>query len=454
MLRRYERGHAAVLAVLVCGLLLVAVSAALTAGAAGLKYCREHADKTKVYAIAEAGVESVLARALRDGGWLWGLKKGESAILPGFNFGGGSVSSLAVKKEGTEPPSPAYPGELVSTSITVTSTGSFNKAHKTLEVKAGIFPPLHFMGGIWCQSPRSIFEEGIRITGNLFSTGSLCFTQSCRVDGDITAGGDVALGEGVELTASRLRAAGSVVLGPGARLDAEAEAQKDVCLEDGALVGVIEPAGDGKSEVIWRDIFYNGGLCNRSGREIDPQKLHPGEAPSFFVPPLPLRSAGYTAKICDRRLEGSAVFRSAGPEDFLDLEGVIFVNGDLEIAGRYRGNATVAAAGDVTVSGDLLAGGDFESLLLISYGPSGITVGEGTAVQALFYAPPALGESPSGGKVILGAGSQVAGGITCGTLEMGRGSRFVYDSRMAGIHPPWHTAAVTVTSWKEQKGVY
>jgi hypothetical protein len=144
--------------------------------------------------------------------------------------------------------------------------------------------------------------------------------------------------------------------------------------------------------------IYTTGATNWVPPEVPATHVHQHIAPV----PMPVIDADYYRSIATEVYMGSKVFTNANMEN---LTGVIFVKGNVTIAGTYSGTATIVATGTIKVVGDVTATNpDTDTLALIS--TKSIQLSGNPTVYGLIYSHSVVGDaatSVSGNLTVHGA---------------------------------------------------
>jgi len=158
--------------------------------------------------------------------------------------------------------------------------------------------------------------------------------------------------------------------------------------------GAIYPDADGTGGDIYAngDIVFNGtsfemtadgsiyttGSTNWVPDEVPVTHVHENVAPLV----MPVIDVDYYESIATQVYTGKQSFGNAEMEN---LTGVIFVNGDITIAGNYTGQAVIVATGKITVTGNVTTENpDTDTLALLS--PKSIKICGNSTVHGLVYA--------------------------------------------------------------------
>ena len=158
--------------------------------------------------------------------------------------------------------------------------------------------------------------------------------------------------------------------------------------------GAIYPDADGSGGDIYAngDIVFNGtsytmtadgsiyttGTTNWVPDEVPAANVHENVAPLV----MPVIDVDYYESIATQVYTGKQSFGNAEMEN---LTGVIFVNGDITIAGNYTGQAVIVATGKITVTGNVTTENpDTDTLALLS--PKSIKITGNSTVHGLVYA--------------------------------------------------------------------
>ena len=124
--------------------------------------------------------------------------------------------------------------------------------------------------------------------------------------------------------------------------------------------------------------IYTTGTTNWVPDDVPAANVHQNVAPLV----MPVIDVDYYESIATQVYTGKQSFGNAEMED---LTGVIFVNGDITIAGNYTGQAVIVATGKITVTGSVTtANPDTDTLALLS--PKSIKICGNSTVHGLVYA--------------------------------------------------------------------
>ena len=158
--------------------------------------------------------------------------------------------------------------------------------------------------------------------------------------------------------------------------------------------GGVYPDADGNGGDIYAngDITFNGtdftmttdgsiyttGTTNWVPPEVPATHVHEGVAPLV----MPVIDMQYYQSIATTSYNGNQTFATA---DMQNLTGVIFVRGNVTIAGSYTGQAVIVATKTITVTGDVTtASPDTDTLVLMS--PKAVKLVGNTTIHGLIYA--------------------------------------------------------------------
>ncbi|MEW6425808.1 MAG: PilX N-terminal domain-containing pilus assembly protein [Bacillota bacterium] len=126
-----QRGQAVLLVLMIVLVLSLLGAATLTIASTASRNSTLQRDQIQAYYVAEAGVEYVLNRLIREPAWAAALPNGSSLVLADFAYAGGTIKAVAVHK--------SVSGEVYS--FRVTSSGTFGESKKGLVVQAAFIPP-------------------------------------------------------------------------------------------------------------------------------------------------------------------------------------------------------------------------------------------------------------------------------------------------------------------------
>jgi hypothetical protein len=144
--------------------------------------------------------------------------------------------------------------------------------------------------------------------------------------------------------------------------------------------------------------IYTTGTTNWVPDEVPATHVHEGVAPLV----MPVIDMDYYESIATTKYNGNVTFTNANMQN---LTGVIYVKGNVTIAGSYTGQAVIVATGRITVSGDVTATNpDDDTLVLMS--PKAVKVVGNTTIHGLIYAHSLIDDAAStasGNTTIYGA---------------------------------------------------
>jgi hypothetical protein len=178
--------------------------------------------------------------------------------------------------------------------------------------------------------------------------------------------------------------------------------------------GGVYPDADGEGGDIYAngDINFNGtdftmtadgsiyttGTTNWVPDEVPATHVHEGVAPLV----MPVIDIDYYQSIATTTFNGNQNWSSA---DMQGLSGVIFVKGNVMLAGSYTGQAVIVATKTITVAGDVTtASPDTDTLVLMS--PKAVKLVGNSTIHGLIYAHSVIDDASttaSGNTTIYGA---------------------------------------------------
>jgi hypothetical protein len=131
--------------------------------------------------------------------------------------------------------------------------------------------------------------------------------------------------------------------------------------------------------------IYTTGTTNWVPTDVPATHVHQNIAPVA----MPVIDVSYYEGIATTVYTGKTTFANSNMED---LSGVIFVKGDVKIAGNYSGQAIIVATGKIQITGSVTTENpDTDTLALIS--PKAITITGNPTVHGLVYAHSVLSDS-------------------------------------------------------------
>jgi hypothetical protein len=407
-----ERGQALVLVMLVLMVVVILGSATVTLTASHRQTAARQRNHVQAYYAADAGVERALVMIRQNPGLLKDPSRLEKLEkdLSGESYAGGEIERVTVEEEEI----PDGPG----TGVEITSVGTFNKARKTLAVRARVFAPGDLLKGVSILPEEQGYE--LKITGNFTLRG-------------------------------------------------ENSNSRPVFLVNGSL------EVSGSAQIKDFDIYASGNIVYKDeDKNLQDCNIHPNYP---AIPPFPVLDEEWYQQQAKEYYPGDTTFpqesqkrnhgkgqgqntqegdngkgqgQEGNNEDVAKYSGVYFVDGDVKLSGTYSGQAVIVALGDIEVTDDLLAGDPDEDLLvLISLG-GGVDIKKGNSiVDALII---------TNGTFSAQGGAELYGGIIARQLDPNGSVTIICDPaliernqdllRMAfgGSSKP----VIRIESWSEQ----
>ncbi len=144
--------------------------------------------------------------------------------------------------------------------------------------------------------------------------------------------------------------------------------------------------------------------------------------------PMPIIDLDYYESIATQTYNGNTRFNT---EDLTDLNGVIFVDGDVRISGNYTGQAMIVATGKISVTGNVLSTHpDEDALALLS--PKAIKIAGDSRVDGLVYAHGVTVDA----ETTLSGNIEIHGAV-CADVVLTNGSiTVIYDDVWDGLPLP------------------
>ncbi|MDI6906746.1 MAG: polymer-forming cytoskeletal protein [Thermoanaerobacterales bacterium] len=423
------------MAVMVLVVLMLLASAAVTLAAQYRTLAAHQYRQTRAYYIAEAGVEKALADpaflyglAVDSGGTLDDDYADATVYLNDAEFAGGTLTVAVTRKADDR-------GMGV---FRIYATGRVGNDARVLKAEVRM-PLFAFYHGL--LSGKQIKITLSEVAGNVNAEQDIDVLAS-RVTGDVSAGrqadvnslalisGDVGAGQDVKIhdlcvVAGSVWAEQDVEVRDLSLITGDARANKEVKVLDGGWI-------DG--------IVYAPKLVTRWPEGmLDWQEVDPGV--SVRIPRVPDLNVEYLKQIADfiyapsgKNSHFKKTFTTA---ELTGITGVYFVDGDVEILGRYSGQATIVCTGEAVIR-DLTRDGEDDVLAVIA--ARNVTL-DGSA-QALIFA---------GGTVSLSFMDSLGGAIIAGgDVKVENGSRFLYEQEMAENPPPGLAGKPVITTWQEK----
>lgn len=319
-------------------------------------------------------------------------------------------------------------------------------------------------------------ENNAEPVGDIYAVGNVTLSNNAKLGGNVQAGGDVVVANNVEINYDvkaggdvtlqnngtvngNVASGGSVQLNSNAVISGDVEAVGGVTLAGNAEVhGSIYSMGDvflNKNCKVLGDVYANGSVDIGKNVTIGGD-VHPGQNLNidvqldldFEAPRFPETDVSYYRNKADVIYAGDDL--EDGKKTFFlhsgsEINGIHFVEGDVDISGTYSGDAVIAAVGKINVTGDLkpLDGDDESRLTLVSFDE--IIVSSNNNVKALFY---------SDGEITLNNNVEVAGSIIARTVNFSNNAVFTYEPYMTEDETETSSRTIKVLSWKEKYPVF
>lgn len=427
-----QRGQALVIVLLLTAFIFLIGGAALAMGSTARKTAVLESDQKRAYYIAEAGIEKALARAKQSSQWLGGLTLGvDYNLVPDIVspvYSGGSIGYVKLKKINSDE------NKIL---LSIESRGAYRQSSRVIKVVAELGRPLGFHRGVWTQSLPS--WSGVEIDSDIIVNGNIDFRNNCLINGDVWAAGNVTMEQNTEITPRHLFAGGSVTVEGNGLVTGDIQAVGDVFLVNNDFVGgEISSMGNvlvSNSSAVIGNIRANGEVILDSNVDVQGEIL-PGQSMNlrFALPEFPSIDLEWYRKNTDY-YTGNQVWSG-----HLNLDGIHFVDGDLDIRGTYSGVATIVVRGKVYFSGDLNAV-DPEHDVLCLIGGGDVLTQNLARIDALLYTP---------GEARLAGGTELHGSVIARSLHLGDGAKISYEPALAVNQPDWVTSAVRIVSWEEK----
>jgi len=333
-----------------------------------------------------------------------------------------------------------------------TVTGDiFSRGNVEIENNANPVGDIYAVGNV-------TLGNNAKLGGNVQAGGDVVLANNLEINYDVKAGGDVTLQNNGTVNGN-VESGGSIELRGNARIFGDVKAVGDVALNSNAEVhGSIYSMGDiflDKYCEVEGDIYANGNIDIEKNVEIGGD-VYPGQNLNFIVqldldfeaPRFPETDENWYRNRADVIYAGEDL--EDGKKTFSlnsgsEINGVHFVEGDVDISGTYRGDAVIVATGEINITGDLkpLDGDDESRLTLVSFDE--IVVSSNNNVKALFY---------SDGTISLNNNVEVAGSIIARTVNFSNNAVFTYEPYMAEEETETSSRTVEVLSWKEKYPVF
>lgn len=442
---RDERGYIGAVAAIVLAVLLLLGSAAATLAAQHRVLAAHQYRQARAYYIAEAGVEKVLSDSaflsrlpVDAGGTLEDDYADATVYLENAEFAGGTLSVAVTRK-------PDQGGLGV---FRVYSTGRVGGDARVLKAEVRI-PLFSFHRGIWAGGDVTVFKDS-RITGNIESNGDISIKQGSAVAGDVWA--DKAVDLHMSTLTGDINTGGDVTIRKGwvtGGVDTEGNVSVNVDRDGGPNE---EPPQEGG---VTGDTRANGKVTVRHGcgghdiytLELDLKhayitghwyQVNPGV--SVDVAEVPGLNLDYFRQIADRFYPETPYHgytKTFTTKELTGINGVYFVDGNVDISGTYSGRATVVCTGNVTIR-NLGRSGESDVLAVIAGKDVEVDGNAAVLVYTLKQA-------------ILRQECRVFGAIIAGeAVTFYKGSGFTCVEEMIENPPPGMGGKPYIVTWQEK----
>ena len=170
--------------------------------------------------------------------------------------------------------------------------------------------------------------------------------------------------------------------------------------------------------------IYTTGTVNWVPPEVASTHVHQGVAPLT----MPVIDIDYYQSIATTTYIGKTTFNDSS---MVDLEGVIFVKGDVSIAGSYTGQAVIVATGKIKITGNVTATSPADDTLVLM-SPKSITIAGNASIDGLIYAHSVLDDAgtTAGGNVTIN------GAIIADVVRTNGGITITYSDVWKGLPLP------------------
>jgi len=212
--------------------------------------------------------------------------------------------------------------------------------------------------------------------------------------------------------------------------------------------GGIYPDADGTGGDIYAngDITFNGtsytmtadgslyttGSTNWVPDEVPATHVHEDVAPLV----MPVIDTDYYESIATTKLNGNQTFNDA---NMVGLSGVIFVKGNVSIAGSYTGQAVIVATGTIRVTGNVTtANPDTDTLALLS--PKSVRIAGNCTIHGLIYSHSVVDDSA---ETTIGGNTTIYGAIVSDVVRTNGGIEVHYRDVWKSLPMP----GVGKTQW-------
>lgn len=373
---RARRGSALLLVILVLAVLLSMAGALMSLAGTESVTGIQQINQIQAHYIAEAGVEKALASLKLDTQWRQGYTN--------INYAGGSIDKVTILNEGKSA------GDV--SVLTITSTGSYRGARRTVEVKAMVSPGGYTLLGRGDPPGTAPLSE-LRVTGPLVIEADVFLASSCYLQWEAALIGT-------------LRSGGDVVIQSPATVSGDVWARGSIAAGEDTVAGQLYPG---------------------AGLDI-PLFHHLTDQDLDFM-----RDA---ARSCGEGhyFAGAHTF-TAG--ELQNMSGVYFVEGRATVSGQYSGRASIVSPVDIYLPGPLTAAAGANILGLMARG--NICAGEGAdLVEAVAYAS---------SYTARGSFTEHRGGVIVPVMELNGSLKLGHP--LATILPPAIPVEITIIHWKE-----
>jgi hypothetical protein len=436
-MKNNQKGQALIIVLLITVFIFLIGSAALTMGITVRKTSVHEKNQNQAYYVAEAGVEKLLAEALKNPDWVKGLPEGTPQnFLQNMSYPdaitGNEIESVNVVKT-TE--LDGY--KLVITSVGRYSGGTRYNSKRTLNVVAKLYPSpsLDFSKGVWGGTSVLLLNNGI-ISSDIWSNGDIEIKNNGTVNDDTVVEGNV-------------YAVGNVLLDNKVEVGKNIEAKGNVTVSNNAKANTVNLSGGwvksegsisvgGGTTKIHGDAWAAGSISiSKTGYIKAPHPNTPLPIVSFTLPAFPVLEQEIYRKIADYEYTGNTTFTTS---ELTNIRGVHFVNGDISISGTYSGLATIIATGKISITGNLFRSSTSDCLALLSFSDVETSTGC-NPIWALIYAANIFN---------LNNNSWVYGAAIANKVIQGQNTRIFYNQDLVDLGPPGMDCKIIIISWKEQ----
>jgi hypothetical protein len=437
-----ERGQAMILAVGVMMILLVVGSAMLAVSSGNRRASASQLEQVQAYYTADAGVERVLAKALADPDWVkTTLPKGAPYLYLQNEPYPDAVAGNVIESVYVTKTTLTYVYEL-----DIASVGVYKGNRRTLEVEVRLYTPLDFSKGVW-SGTAATFKQNGEIKSDVWSNGNVWLEENGSVvEKNVFAVGWVRLDNGTSV-GGNIEAYGDVTVSNNAKANTVIEESGWVKAGGSVLVG------SGGNTKVKGDVWAGGSITDEGSDSIDGES-YPYTTPSpvnLSLPDFPVLSQSDYVRSADYEYTGETTFGNSVSDDvkLTGIDGIYFVNGNVNISGTYSGVATIVATGSISITNDLDRSDTNSCLALISFAPSPaglidtveVKIGGTGTVEALIYAA---------GKIHLNEDDKVIGAAMANYVKTDSGAKIEYNQNMVKLHPPGVFWGLGINSWQEK----